>query len=106
MLATDLIVPLEALPDTLLAAAGIHVRRLLPVFERPPNALEVALLGLDGAGKGALEVAEQRGLQQVGGKRPAVDGHESAPGAGRIGVAGRRLERENTQLKRALKACW
>jgi len=38
VLATDLIVPLEALPDTLLAAAGIHVRRLLPVFERPPNA--------------------------------------------------------------------
>ncbi len=38
VLATDLTVPVDLLPDTLLTASGIHIRRKLPTFERPPEA--------------------------------------------------------------------
>jgi len=38
VLATDGVVPVELLPDTLLAAGGVEIRRRLPSFERPADA--------------------------------------------------------------------
>jgi DNA-binding NtrC family response regulator len=38
VLATDFAVPVDLLPDTILTASGIHIKRKLPVFERPPEA--------------------------------------------------------------------
>jgi DNA-binding NtrC family response regulator len=38
VLATDVTVPVDLLPDTLLSANGVHIRRKLPAFERPPEA--------------------------------------------------------------------
>jgi DNA-binding NtrC family response regulator len=38
VLATDFAVPVDSLPDTILTASGIHIKRKLPVFERPPEA--------------------------------------------------------------------
>ena len=49
---------------------------------------EVSLLGLNGAGEGALHVAEQRGFQQLGRQRAAVHGDKHVVGARRIGVDG------------------
>jgi DNA-binding NtrC family response regulator len=37
VLASDVVVPVEILPDTVLAASGVHIRRKLPTFERPPE---------------------------------------------------------------------
>jgi DNA-binding NtrC family response regulator len=38
VLATDTLVPVELLPDPVLSASGVHIRRKLPTFERPPEA--------------------------------------------------------------------
>jgi DNA-binding NtrC family response regulator len=38
VLATDLGVPVDLLPDSLLSASGVQIRRRLPTFERPPEA--------------------------------------------------------------------
>ncbi|MBI3665610.1 MAG: sigma-54-dependent Fis family transcriptional regulator [Acidobacteria bacterium] len=38
VLATDVNVPVDLLPDSLLAAGGVQVRRILPAFERPAEA--------------------------------------------------------------------
>jgi len=38
VLATDVTVPVDLLPDSVLTASGIQVRRKLPTFERPPEA--------------------------------------------------------------------
>jgi DNA-binding NtrC family response regulator len=38
VLATDTVVPVDLLPDTILTASGIQIKRKLPVFERPPEA--------------------------------------------------------------------
>jgi len=38
VLATDVVVAVELLPDTILTASGINIRRKLPVFDRPPEA--------------------------------------------------------------------
>ena len=38
VLATDTAVAVEALSDRILTAAGVNIRRTLPVFERPPEA--------------------------------------------------------------------
>jgi DNA-binding NtrC family response regulator len=38
VLATDMLVPVELLPDPVLSASGVHIRRKLPTFERPPEA--------------------------------------------------------------------
>ncbi|HYM09231.1 MAG TPA: sigma-54 dependent transcriptional regulator [Bryobacterales bacterium] len=38
VLATDVTVPVDLLPDTVLTASGIPIRRKLPTFERPPEA--------------------------------------------------------------------
>ncbi|MBI3698628.1 MAG: sigma-54-dependent Fis family transcriptional regulator [Acidobacteria bacterium] len=38
VLATDVTVPVDLLPDTVLTASGVHIRRKLPTFERPPEA--------------------------------------------------------------------
>ena len=47
---------------------------------------EEALLGGDGRGEGALDVAEERGLQQLGGHGAGVDGDEGLVAARRVGV--------------------
>src|ERR1039457_5837883 len=71
---------------------GLHVGRdgadLVEENGSAVGHLEIALLGVDGAGEGALHMAEQRGFQQVGGQRAAVHGHEQALRARRIGVDG------------------
>ena len=71
---------------------GLHVRRNGADLVEEDGAMvghfEIALLGVDGAGKGALHMAEQRGFQQVGGQRAAIYGHEHALRAWRIGVDG------------------
>jgi DNA-binding NtrC family response regulator len=38
VLATDTTVSVELLPDTILTASGVNIKRRLPVFERPPEA--------------------------------------------------------------------
>ena len=38
VLATDLTVPVDSLPDTILSASGVPIRRRLPTFTRPPEA--------------------------------------------------------------------
>ncbi len=38
VLAVDTTIPVDLLPDTVLAASGVPVRRRLPTFERPPEA--------------------------------------------------------------------
>jgi len=65
---------------------------MVPIFVEENGAVvghfEVTLLGVDGAGEGALHMAEERGFQQIGGQRAAVHGHEHAVCARRIGMDG------------------
>ena len=49
---------------------------------------EEAFLGGDGRSEGALDVAEERGLEQLGGHGAGVDGHEGLVAARRVGVDG------------------
>ncbi len=49
---------------------------------------EEAFLGGDGGGERALDVAEERGLEQLGGHGAGVDGDEGLVAARRVGVDG------------------
>src|SRR4029450_11994669 len=62
---------------------GLHLRHLVEKQGAAVGKLEAALAALDGAGEGALLVAEDLALQQRLGNGRAVDGHERALPAGR-----------------------
>ena len=65
---------------------------MVPISSRnsvpPVGHFEQALLAGDGVGERALDVAEERGLQQIGGHRTGVHGNERAILARRVHVNG------------------
>ena len=69
-------------------AVGLHVADLVEQQRAAVRELDEAGLGVDGAGEGALLVAEQLGLQHLAGQRAAVDRHERPLGPRRALVDG------------------